>query len=137
MRAPPPSLSTSVRTAGVPIRGPCLDREPRADYEIHRLGGNCLIVRCDPNPPRAVGNRDVGQAGAAIERIVPDAGDREAIDRAGDGHRTAGTVVSGDGDGAVICQVIELGSHFGGQRQEQQQREQARYAGGSDRKLLF
>ena len=52
MRAPPPSLSTSVRTAGVPIRGPCLDREPRADYEIHRLGGNCLIVRCDPNPPR-------------------------------------------------------------------------------------
>jgi hypothetical protein len=51
MRAPPPSLSTSVRTAGVPIRGPCLDREPRADYEIHRLGGNCLIVRCDPKPP--------------------------------------------------------------------------------------
>jgi hypothetical protein len=43
----------------------------------------------------------------------------------------------GDGDGAVICQVIVLGLHCGGQRQEQQQqREQARYAGGSDRQLL-
>jgi len=92
--------------------------------------------RIDPDACDAVRDRHAGQAGAASEGIVPDAGDREAANRAGDGHRTAGTVVSGDGDGAVICQVTELGLHCGGQRQEQQ-REQARYAGGSDRKLLF
>ena len=103
----------------------------------YRAQAGAASERIVPDAGDAVGDRDAGQAGAASERIVPDAGDREAINRAGDGHRTAGTVVSGDGDGAVIGRVIVLGLHCGGQRQEQQQREQARYAGGSDRKLLF
>ena len=37
----------------------------------------------------------------------------------GDGHRTAGTGVSRDGDRAVIGRVSELGLHHGGQRQQQ------------------
>ena len=46
----------------------------------------------------------------------PDAGDRQAIDRVGDGHRTARTGVFRDGDRAVIGRVVELGLHRGGQR---------------------
>ena len=40
-----------------------------------------------------------------LERIGSDAGDRPAVDRAGNGHRPAGTGVSGDGDRAVIGRV--------------------------------
>ena len=50
------------------------------------------------------------------ERLVPDAGDRQAIDRARDGHVTTGTGVSRDGDRAVVGDVIELRLHRGGGR---------------------
>ena len=40
-----------------------------------------------------------------LENADPDAGDQQAIDHAGDGHVTAGTGVSGDGDRAVIGRV--------------------------------
>ncbi len=84
-------------------------------------------------------HRDRAQAGAVIERKVPDAGDRQAIDRAGNDHRPAWAGVSRDGDRAVIGRVIELGLHHGGQSQEQQQQQwpEPRDAGGPDRQLFF
>ena len=50
----------------------------------------------------AGGDRRAGQAGAVVEGPAPDTGDGKAIDRVWDGHRTAWTGVSRDGDRAVI-----------------------------------
>src|ERR1017187_2226046 len=51
---------------------------------------------------------DAGQADALRECPVTDAHDRQAIERAGDGHVTAGTAMPLDGDGAVVVDVIKL-----------------------------
>ena len=69
-------------------------------------------------------DRDAGQAVAPMERTIPiapvvvasDCGDRQAIYRAGDGHRTAWTGVFRDGDRAIDGYVIELGLHHSGQQ---------------------
>ena len=71
------------------------------------------------NAGDAVADRDAGQVGTGKERIIPDAADRQAIERAGDGHSTAETGVLGDGDRAVVGRECELGLHQGGERQQQ------------------
>ena len=76
------------------------------------------------------GNRDAGHC-TAIERIVADAGDQQAINRIGDGYRTA-TSVSADIERAIVIgRVSELGLHHDGQRQKEQQWQQSRSGGGS------
>ena len=77
--------------------------------------------RPKPDVGDSITYRDVGQARICIERAVSNAGDRQAGDRAGDGHITVGTVVSGDGDRAAIGRESELGLHHDGQRQQQGQ----------------
>jgi len=59
-----------------------------------------------PDAGDAAGDYDVGQAGAENKCLVPDGCNRQAVDRALDGHRAAGAGVSGDGDGAVVGRVI-------------------------------
>ena len=87
-------------------------------------GFECIV----PDGGDAVGNRHAGQSSALQERDPPDGGNWQVtppdIDRAGDGHRTAGADVSRDGDRAVVGSVSELGLHRGGQRQQQQERQQ-------------
>ena len=56
----------------------------------------------------AVRDRDVGQGGSGAKRTRRDSGDRQAVDRAGDGHRPAWSGVSRDGDRAVSDRVNEL-----------------------------
>lgn len=58
-----------------------------------------------------IGDYDVDQFGAAMERMIADAGDRQAIDRARDVHCTAGTGIFGDRDRTVMGGVIFLGSN--------------------------
>jgi hypothetical protein len=77
-----------------------------------------------PDIGDAVGDRDAGQAGAGHERLVPDAGDRQAINRVWNGYRPVETVAFRDGDSAVIDQVIVLGLHRDGECQYQQQWQQ-------------
>ena len=66
------------------------------------------IERPLPEAGDTVGDRGVGQVGAGTERFVPDAGDRQAVDGGWDAHRTARPVVTGDGEGAVIGGVSKL-----------------------------
>jgi len=74
-------------------------------------------------------DRNVGQAPAVKERSVPNAGDRQAIDRAGNGHHATGTGVFRHGDGAAIIRVIVLRLHRCGWGQQHHQK-QTRGAGG-------
>jgi len=56
--------------------------------------------------------------------LVADPGDRQAIDRAGDGHHTAGAAVSDDGELAIIGRVAVLCFHRVGQHQQHQKQQQ-------------
>src|ERR1039458_4027458 len=47
------------------------------------------------------------------------------------------TVVSGDSDGAIIGRKVVLRLHDGGQRQQQEERQQLRGAGDSDSRKAF
>jgi hypothetical protein len=64
-------------------------------------------------------HRHASQVGAVLERLVPDAGDGQVVDGAGDGHRTARTGVTAYGDRTVGVRVTKLGLHYGGQGQQQ------------------
>ena len=61
----------------------------------------------------AVGDCDTHQGLRPSERMIPHAGDRQEIDRAGDGHRTTWAGITRDGDRAVNVRVGKiLGLHF-------------------------
>jgi hypothetical protein len=90
-------------------------------------GGEHAVTNvCD-----AVGDRYACQAGTATiaeEHIITDAGDREAIDCAGDGHRSDGVAaaaITRNGDRAVISLIIKIPEHLGlhhrGQHQKQEE----------------
>ena len=110
-----------------------------------------MVERIFPDRRHALGNRDARQAGAqsecrdsdagdtvgdcntgrtsvSAEGPLSDAGDRQANDRAGDVHRTAGAGISGDGDCAIIGRVNVLGLRRTRQRQQQQQQDEPRGA---------
>ena len=72
----------------------CINRYPR---KIGTATEHIYPDVCD-----AVWNCDAIQAHAIKERAISDAGDRQAIDRTGDGYITTGTSVSGYIDRAVI-----------------------------------
>ena len=86
----------------------------RPNPYAHDVVGNCDAgqgaagKRPLPDARDAVGDGNAGQA-APDERTVCDAGHRQAIDHAGDGHRTARTGVTRDRDYAVSGRVIEVG----------------------------
>jgi hypothetical protein len=54
-----------------------------------------------------------------LERPIPDAGDGQAVDYAGDGYRTPRTGVTLDADRTVGVRVTELGLSCDGQGQQQ------------------
>ena len=96
-------------------------RDPRQVIDGRRV---IILERTRANAGGVTPEVNSSQASAVGERLVPDAGDWIAIDHAGDGYRTAGTAVSGDGDRAAIGRESELGLHRSGQRRQQQERQQ-------------
>jgi hypothetical protein len=72
-----------------------------------------LPERLVPDAGDAVGDGDAGQAGAPLKRRYPDGGNGITVDYIRDGHRSAWTRVSRDGDGAVIDRVIEFSRRRG------------------------
>ena len=54
----------------------------------------------------AIAHCEARQGGAGIERLLPDAGNRQTIDLARHGHRPTGTGVFGDGNRAIFGRVV-------------------------------
>ena len=73
-----------------------------------------MVERIGSDVGHTVGNRRIGQAGAATERIVSDAGDGQTIGFAGNGYYGVGSRVSSDGDCAIVGDESELGLPHGG-----------------------
>lgn len=72
------------------------------------------IRKCTvPDVGDTIWDCDTDQLDAARKRIATNAGDCSAIDHIGNGHHTAGTAVSSDGDHAIIGRVSVIYNYIG------------------------
>ena len=83
-----------------------------------QVGDASIVERCFSNVRDTGRNRHAAQADI-LKCIAPDAGDGQAVGRAGNGHIAARSGVPGDGDGISIGRVGELGLDARRSREQQ------------------